>query len=666
LATEVQGWQTADHDPSYLLRGARLTRFEEWVAQTTIALTQVEQTFLQASITARQQRQAEEEARQQRELETAHQLAATEHQRAQEQAQAAQNLRRRAVYLGVALIVAVALAVTALLFSHQSRQNAALAAAAAAEALTNADLAATREAEAVANAQAAATQEALAQQNASLAATQEAESNAQRILAEAEANTRATAEAVAIQEQAEAQRQAELAQARELAASGLVALEEDPERSILLALRSLDLVYTPEGEEMLRQSMMASRVRLTIPKTYQNLGEVIYSPDGSTLIGVEDDGSNSFITIWDATTGEILQSLSCNTTCTGGSFSSDGNLLAVGDNENNIVIVDLKASWAAGSIQIQHQLVGHTGELGYLVFSPDNTRLASTSWDKTLRLWDLMEGQLLYSIEEPGIQWLFTVPDFSPDGNLVTVSGFVPGTEVGTRVFDTNTGDLLLSLPTDQRWPSFTTDGTRLITRSSGDQRFYIWDVATSLATSNAQELYNFGRASTRPFGVNPTSPDNIYMTEEVNVDSDIVLWQLGENGATQAIRLSGHAPQFLVLTIFHPDGDRLATFGEDGIRVWDISPAGQREFLTYKAHESTVYYLALNQVGTQIATASFDGTAKLWSAESDVLLQEFIGHEAVLRTVDFSPDGLRLVTSSDDRTEPVCGTLRPDRSWLF
>ena len=77
--------QHNNQEPGFLLRGSRLDLFAGWAATMDLALTPDEQAFLDASITARAQRQAAERARQQRELETAQQLAETERQRAEEQ-----------------------------------------------------------------------------------------------------------------------------------------------------------------------------------------------------------------------------------------------------------------------------------------------------------------------------------------------------------------------------------------------------------------------------------------------------------------------------------------------------------------------------------------------------------------------------------------------------
>ena len=68
LAAETAAWQEADQDEGYLLRGARLDQYEAWTDESSILLTDEEQTFLDASFTAREERQAEEAARQRRQV----------------------------------------------------------------------------------------------------------------------------------------------------------------------------------------------------------------------------------------------------------------------------------------------------------------------------------------------------------------------------------------------------------------------------------------------------------------------------------------------------------------------------------------------------------------------------------------------------------------------
>ena len=162
LSQAAADWQGSGQDDSYLLRGSRLELFAGWAAGSTIAMTENEREYLEASIASREERQAAEEARHQEELETAQKLAKTEkaraeaeEKRAEEQALAAGGLRRRAYFLSGALVIAALLALVAIFFAQQSSANAqaaensaAVAATSEAAALTEADQRATAQAQA--------------------------------------------------------------------------------------------------------------------------------------------------------------------------------------------------------------------------------------------------------------------------------------------------------------------------------------------------------------------------------------------------------------------------------------------------------------------------------------------------------------------------------------
>ncbi len=207
LAAAVAEWQNAAQNQGYLLQGARLSQYELWATDTTIALTAEERGFLAASVEVQRRNEVEEEARLQRELETAQQLAETERQRAkteqqraEEQVLAAKNLRQRAVYLSVALITAAILAIVAGFSSIRAN--------------TNADTAIAQEATAVAAQSEAVAQAEEAQKNANLAAAAEA-------VAQENEETALAAQEAAVVAQAEALAQAEIAQFNEGQAQSL-------------------------------------------------------------------------------------------------------------------------------------------------------------------------------------------------------------------------------------------------------------------------------------------------------------------------------------------------------------------------------------------------------------------------------------------------------------
>jgi hypothetical protein len=63
---------------------------------------------------------------------------------------------------------------------------------------------------------------------------------------------------------------------------------------------------------------------------------------------------------------------------------------------------------------------------------------------------------------------------------------------------------------------------------------------------------------------------------------------------------------------------------------------------------------VAFSPDGLRLATSSDDHTARVWDARSGKTLLVFNGHTFAAKGVAFSPDGLRLATASDDHTARV------------
>jgi energy-coupling factor transporter ATP-binding protein EcfA2 len=127
IASDGKEWGDHQRDPSYLYTGARLANALEQLEAKRIVLSDLSQDFVDASQEAEEAEKRKEEQRQQKELDDARKLTEVEAQRAEEQTRSAANLRRRSLYLTIALIAALIAVSAAVFFGFQSRQQANIA-----------------------------------------------------------------------------------------------------------------------------------------------------------------------------------------------------------------------------------------------------------------------------------------------------------------------------------------------------------------------------------------------------------------------------------------------------------------------------------------------------------------------------------------------------------
>jgi WD40 repeat protein len=89
----------------------------------------------------------------------------------------------------------------------------------------------------------------------------------------------------------------------------------------------------------------------------------------------------------------------------------------------------------------------------------------------------------------------------------------------------------------------------------------------------------------------------------------------------------------------------RIATASTDGTaRIWEAATGSELHRLI--GHSSTVVSVAFTPDGSRLATVGRDGTARLWDAETGERLLSLEGEGEGLNGVAVSPDGARLATA--------------------
>ena len=136
---------------------------------------------------------------------------------------------------------------------------------------------------------------------------------------------------------------------------------------------------------------------------------------------------------WDAEPGEAVVELLLGHTgaVSSVSFSPDGRRIASGSADHTIIIWDAESGEAVGE-----PLRGHDGLVLCVSFSPDGKRIVSGSYDYTVRIWDAETGKAVGGPLIGHTEWVRGV-SFSPDGRCI-VSG---SHDCTLRIWDAESGE---------------------------------------------------------------------------------------------------------------------------------------------------------------------------------------------------------------------------------
>jgi eukaryotic-like serine/threonine-protein kinase len=283
-------------------------------------------------------------------------------------------------------------------------------------------------------------------------------------------------------------------------------------------------------------------------------------------------------------------------------------------------------------------LKGHGASVESVAFSPDGQRLASGSYDQTVKIWDSATGKELFDLK--GHSGPVTSVAFSPDGQRLAA-----GERDGTvKIWNSAAGKPLFVLKGHANWVTsvaFSPDGQRLAS-GSYDQTVKIWDSATG------KELFSLkGHASTVMSVA--FSPDGQRLASGSS-DNTVRIWD-GSTGK-ELFSLKGHAST-VVSVAFSPDGQRLASGSSDyTVKIWDSATG--KELFSLKGHASTVMSVTFSSDGRRLASGSYDNTVKIWDVASGKELFSLKGHTRGVNSVAFSSDGERLASGSTDNTVKI------------
>jgi len=150
------------------------------------------------------------------------------------------------------------------------------------------------------------------------------------------------------------------------------------------------------------------------------------------------------------------------------SFSSSGEILASGGDDNSIILWDTK-SWKE-----VRRLKGHKDKVSTLTFSPNGKLLASGDSGSKVILWDAVTGTEVQRIK---VDDDVNAVAFSPDGKLLAIAN----NSRNVALWDFSQGSKLEKLvghTKDVKSVAFSRDG-KFIASGSNDKSLILWDITS-------------------------------------------------------------------------------------------------------------------------------------------------------------------------------------------
>ncbi|MBL8191642.1 MAG: WD40 repeat domain-containing protein [Acidobacteria bacterium] len=284
-------------------------------------------------------------------------------------------------------------------------------------------------------------------------------------------------------------------------------------------------------------------------------------------------------------------------------------------------------------------LIGHSDEVVSVVFAPDGKTLASASFDKTIKLWDIKSRQNFLTLKGHEAQVLSVA--FAPNGRLLA-SG---SSDATIKLWDTKTWQNFATLKGHEsvvRSVAFSPD-SQILASTSYDHTIRIWNTYSG-------QLLNTLKGHEAPVWSVAFAPDGKTLAS-AGWDNVIKLWDTHSGQLQNTLR--GHESSVYSVA-FSPDGKTIASAGGFEFKLWH-TPNGKLLRTFEVRYILTALAFAPN--GKTIATASNDKTIKLLDGRTGRNIVTLKGHESAVNSVAFSPDGKTLASASADNTVKLWDT---------
>jgi len=523
------------------------------------------------------------------------------------------RLRLLVAVMTVAALIAVGLAGLAFTQSQIAQEE-------RINAENNANTAATAQSVAEANRLEAEENAANAERSANAAATAQSVAEANRLEAEANAAIAEENRQAAEENAANAERSANEARSLALAANSRNLLSEhNPSLALALAIEASNVYQPPAADiqQTLAQTAYGPGARFRLEG---HTGSVlsVASNDQSGL-SVSADGTMRFWNLLDGSESPV--SFDLGGVANSVAINRDSTRGITGMFDGAVILWNLETGESIRRFE------GHTDIVNSVAFSPDESQILSASMDRTIRLWNVSNGREVQNIESPGA---ILKAAFSPDGEFV-VTGSADKTAAS-------------GLPVEDQ-----------------DRTVRVWNLETGEEVQRFEPRSGFVRAVA-------FSPDGNHVLSGTWNSTDggtLQYWDIATGEIER--RFYGHT-DIISEVAFSADGQKILSGSWDrSLRIWDVNTGVELE--RFDGHHDRIlsasfglndeYVLVgTGNIGNNIpnpqADAVVDPSVWLWDLRSRAQIDALTGHQDWVWSAVISPDGRYAATGAGPISLPT------------
>ena len=450
------------------------------------------------------------------------------------------------------------------------------------------------------------------------------------------------------------------------------------------------LTFSADGKSLAIWTSRDSIVHLwhdqakTLTRLYNNtaIQRLCFSPSNQLLATSTYDHR---IKLWNPKSGQELTTVARKANHTM-AFSPCGHLLAVANADHSITLWQVGLSLLAFDPVELVTLRGHSEYITELVFSDDGELLASRSRDYTLRLWTLPAGQL--QATSFGLDNVYGSMQFSPDRQKLFVTGHRTPLKYSNLNSLDNKNPSYLFFNSKHQLPStknywhlhFDNDSELQYLVSHSKRHVELWspqaktpltlgetqDKPISIAISPNEQFIALGdrnktihiwnQEGSKLFTLDGHSCDVQHVCFGSNtalasagLDNIIKVWNL--ESCTELFAITGHSKKINRIA-FNDNGDILASASDDGtVKLWhiDFSMLASQGVELASLSVSKQGVSCLSFAGKMLVTGDYTGQLQFW--ESDNLQSSIKAHSDAITHIAIRPNGKQFVTSSYDNT---------------